>query len=64
MSSRCQIHSWLQIGIASGMVVVCLYGLIAATGIASGVDGEHHHKYGDAVHPRVSDHDASAMRTR
>jgi hypothetical protein len=63
MSSRCQIRSWLEVGIASGMVKA-QRGLIAATGIASGVDGEHHYKYGDAVDPRVGDHDASAMRTR
>ena len=31
-------------------------GLIAATGITSGVDGEHHHKDGDAVDPRIGDH--------
>jgi hypothetical protein len=31
-------------------------GLIAATGIASGVDSEHHHKNGDAVDPRIGDH--------
>ena len=64
MSNRCQSRSWLEVGIASGMVVVCLYGSIAATGISSGVDGEHHHQDSDAVDPRVSDHDASAIRTR
>ena len=31
-------------------------GLIAATGITSGVDGEHHHQDGDAVNPRIVDH--------
>jgi hypothetical protein len=31
-------------------------GLIAATGITSGVDGEHHHYNSDAVDPRIGDH--------
>jgi hypothetical protein len=39
------------------MIVVCQRGLIAATGIASGVDSEHHYQNSDAVDPRVSDHD-------
>jgi hypothetical protein len=31
-------------------------GLIAATGVASGVDSEHHHQNSDAVDPRIGDH--------
>ena len=56
MSSRCQIRSWLEVGIASGMIVVCLYSSIAATSRASDVDGEHHHQNSDAVDPRIGDH--------
>ena len=41
---------------ARGMVVMRQRGLVTATGIASGVDGEHHHQDGDAVDPRVVDH--------
>ena len=41
---------------ASGMLVMRLNGLVTATGITSGVDGEHHHQDGDAVDPRVGDH--------
>jgi len=33
-----------------------LYGLVTATGIASGVDGKHYHQDSDAVDPRISDH--------
>jgi hypothetical protein len=45
----------LEVGIASGMVEA-QRGLIAATGITSGVDGEHHHYNSDAVDPRIGDH--------
>ena len=41
---------------ASGMVVMRQRGLVAATGIASGVDGSKHHQCGDAINPRVGDH--------
>jgi hypothetical protein len=39
------------------MVVVCLYCVIAATGVTSGVDGEHYYQNSDAINPRIGDHD-------
>ena len=41
---------------ASRVLVMRQRGLVTATGITSGVDGEHHHQDGDAVDPRVVDH--------
>jgi hypothetical protein len=50
------LWSWLKVGIASRVVAVCLHGLVATTGIASGVNGKHHNQDSDAVYPGVVDH--------
>jgi hypothetical protein len=39
------------------MIVVRQRGLIAATGISNGVDGEHYYQNSDAVNPVIGDHD-------
>lgn len=39
------------------MIVVCLYGVVTTTGIASGVDGKHHYQNSDAVNPGIGNHD-------
>jgi hypothetical protein len=55
-SSGACVCSWLEVGIASRVVAVCLHGLVATTGIASGVNGKHHNQDSDAVYPGVVDH--------
>ena len=50
---------WLQVGIASRMVVECLHGIVTAAGVADGVGGDQQNKNEYAV-----GHDASATRTR
>jgi hypothetical protein len=39
------------------MVVVRNDGLVTATGIASGINGEHYYQNSDAINPGISDHD-------
>jgi hypothetical protein len=39
------------------MVVVHKDGVIAATGVTSGVDGEHYYQNSDAINPGIGDHD-------
>ncbi len=57
VSSKCRYCSWLKICVAGGMIVVRQRGLIAATGISNGVDGEHYYQNSDAVNPVIGDHD-------
>jgi hypothetical protein len=39
------------------MVVVRKDGVVAATGIACGVDGKHYYQNSDAINPGIGDHD-------
>lgn len=56
MSSKCRSRSWLQVDVAGGVLIVGKCCLIAATGIASGINSEHYNKDGDAVDDWMSDH--------